>query len=107
MASTHHEQLADQLKEAAATYVSLWSNRKSLITVTDIKLTRKADKATFLVSVFPPEAQGPAIGFLMRKRGECHNYLKDHVSVGRVPHVEFVLDEGEKNRQRVEELLQQ
>ena len=97
--------LKKHLQEIAADFVNLNSNHTSLITITDSKLTKKGDKITFLVSVFPEDAEGPAIGFLMRKRGECKRYLKEKTRIQRVPHVEFALDTGEKNRQKVDELL--
>ena len=102
---THHIQLAQQLQACASRFVSTWSNRTSLITITDTVLTTRADKVTFLVSVFPEDASGPALGFLMRQRGECREYLKQQVPMAQIPHVEFALDAGEKNRQRVERLL--
>jgi ribosome-binding factor A len=104
--STHHIQLEAQLAELAARYVNTWSNRQSLITVTRATLSNTSDRITFFVSVFPEDAEGPAIGFLMRKRGECREYLKNNASIGRIPHVEFVLDTGEKHRRKVDELLQ-
>ena len=99
------ETLTQHLQELAAAYVSLNSNRTSLITITNTKLTDHNGKVTFYVSVFPEEAEGPAIGFLMRNRGECKQYIKEKSRLNSVPHVEFALDEGEKNRQRVDELL--
>jgi len=104
--SKHHDQLELQLSEVAATYVNTWSNRQSLITITHTELSDKMDRVTFFVSVFPESAEGPALGFLMRKRAECRAYLKEHATVGRIPHVEFAIDEGEKKRRRVDELLQ-
>jgi ribosome-binding factor A len=98
---------AEHLKELASTFVSLESNRTSLITITRVDLTPVGDRVTFYVSVFPEEAEGPAIGFLMRKRGECRTYLKEHAPMKRIPHVEFVLDTGEYKRRRVDELLNQ
>jgi ribosome-binding factor A len=101
----HHEQRTLELQEAAATFVGTVSNRASLITITRSVLTPNEDRVTFYVSVFPVEAEGPAVGFLMRKRAECKEYLKKTLQNGKIPHVEFVLDEGEKKRQRVDELL--
>jgi ribosome-binding factor A len=97
--------LIQELQKQAAQYVSTQSNRTSLITVTNTKLSNAGDVVTFLVSVFPESAEGPAIGFLMRNRGECKKYIKDHARINNVPHVEFALDTGEKNRQKVDELL--
>lgn len=96
---------AEHLKELAAQFVSGASNRTSLITVTRVEMTETGDRVTFYVTVFPEDAEGPAIGFLMRKRGECREYLKKHAPMKRLPHVEFALDEGDRARRRVDELL--
>jgi ribosome-binding factor A len=103
----HTEQFALRLQEAAAQYVASVSNRTSLITVTRTKLTRAGDQVTFFVTVYPESAEAPALGFLMRKRGECKAYLKEHVPARQLPHVEFALDVGDKHRRRVDELLQE
>ena len=102
----HHEQRMLSLQEAAASFVATVSNRTSMITVTRSILTPTEDKITFYVSVFPESAEGAALGFLMRKRSECKEYLKKMIRNGKIPHVEFVIDEGEKKRLRVDELLQ-
>ena len=94
-----------QLQELAAEFINTESNKTSLITITNTELSDSLDKVTFLVSVFPEEAEGPALGFLMRKRGECKQYLKERSSMNRIPHVEFAIDTGEKKRRRVDELL--
>jgi ribosome-binding factor A len=101
----HHEQRTLELQEAAAQFVGTVSNRTSMITITRSDLAPTEDRITFYVSVFPEEAEGPAVGFLMRKRSECKEYLKKTLRNGKIPHVEFVVDEGEKKRQRVDELL--
>jgi ribosome-binding factor A len=101
----HHEQLTLLMQEVAATFVSTISNRQSLITVTRTELTEKQDRVTFFVSVFPESAEEIAIGFLMRKRGECREQLKSALVLGRVPHVEFAIDDGEKRRRKIDALL--
>lgn len=100
-----HTVLTQHLQELAADFVSVQSNRTSLITITNTDLARSLDKVTFYVSVFPETAEGPALGFLMRKRGECKQYIKSKAKMNFVPHVEFKIDEGEKSRRRVDELL--
>ncbi len=97
--------LAQHLQELAADFINLNSNKTSLITITNTKLAERNSKVTFYVSVFPEDAEGPALGFLMRKRGDCKQYLKEKSRISTVPHVEFALDEGEKNRQRIDTLL--
>jgi len=100
-----HAQLTGILAEHAAQYISRESNRRSLITITYTELSQKLDRVTFYVHILPEDAEGPGLGFLLRQRGECREYLKKHVPLRRIPHVEFAIDEGEKKRQRVDELL--
>ncbi len=98
---------ADRLMALASQFVSLESNRTSLITVTGVDLAPAGDRVTFLFTVFPETAEGPALGFLMRKRGDCRQYIKTHAPIKRIPHVEFAIDEGDRKRRRVDELLNQ
>lgn len=97
--------LIQELQRLAAEFVSMQSNRKSLITITNTSLSRSGDEVVFQVSVFPEDAEGPALGFLMRKRGECKEYIRNNSRINHMPHVEFALDTGEKNRQKIDELL--
>jgi ribosome-binding factor A len=104
---TQHEQRTLRYQELASEFIALNSNRESLITVTNTVLSKKGDRVTFYVSVYPEDAESPALGFLMRKRGDVREYLKEKASLARIPHVEFLIDDGEKSRQRVDELLNQ
>lgn len=103
----HREQLTLLLQEVAASFVSDVSNRQSLITVTRTELSEVGDRVTFFVSVFPEQAEDIALGFLMRKRGECRERIKSSLTLRKVPHVEFAIDRGEKLRNRVDELLRE
>jgi ribosome-binding factor A len=100
-----HAQLTRLLAEHAAHFVSRESNRRSLITITRTDLSQKLDRVTFYVHILPEDAEGAALGFLLRNRGECRAHLKKHVPMKKVPHVEFAIDEGEKHRQKLDELL--
>src|SRR5947207_1639922 len=100
-----HDRTEQLLKELAARFIQEESNGRSLITVTDCKLTRDFGRATFFVSVLPASAEAGAEEFIKRKRGEFRDYLKKHSKIGKLPFVEMMLDPGEKNRQRVDELL--
>lgn len=94
-----------QLQQFASDFVAEQSNRTSLITITRAELSNRNSVITFYVSIFPEDAEGPAFGFLKRKRGECKEYIKRHSNMKHVPHIEFAVDYGEKSRQRVDELL--
>lgn len=101
------EKSIQALKEAAAEFVGRESNRSSLITVTSLSLTPDFSEATIFVTVYPEKAEKEALDFLKRKRGELRAYLGEKVKIRKMPFFDFALDEGERNRERIEELTRE
>lgn len=93
------------VQHLVANYINIESNRTSLITVTNIDLAPDMERATVLISVYPEEKAKAALDFLNRKRDDVRDYIKKHSKLRRLPRVTFAIDEGEKNRQRIDELL--
>lgn len=93
------------ITEAASTFIASESNHQSLITVTNVLLGDRGAKANILVSILPDEGAEGAVLFLKRKRGIFRDYLKTHTRLPRIPHVDFNIDYGEKNRQNVDNAL--
>ena len=104
MQSTKTEKLREALRHSAAEFMAEVSNRTSLITVTNIHLTPKADRATILITVFPDEKEKEALEFCSRQGGALRDYIGKHVSLQRLPYISFALDVGERNRQKIDEL---
>ncbi len=102
---THNDRYKEELQELVATFISLESNRQSLITVTDLELTEEGARAILRVSVYPEDREATALDFLKRKRSECREYLKEHGALHRIPTLDFEIDMGEKERRRIDELL--
>ncbi len=92
------------LTDAAASFIALETNGFSLITVTNVNITNHGKMADILVTVLPDKEAESAISFLKRKRGIFRDYLKDKTKLARIPFIDFNLDLGEKNRQRIDEL---
>ncbi|MAF59814.1 MAG: ribosome-binding factor A [Candidatus Pacebacteria bacterium] len=92
------------IRELAAEFLSREANRTSMITVTGARLTKNKRHATVSLSVLPEEAEEQVIHFARRKRSEFKEYLKKRLSASRIPFVDFEIDQGEKNRRRIEEL---
>ena len=93
------------LRQLAAQYLSVESNRTSLITVTDVDLSMDGKKATILITVMPVDASQNALNFVKRKRSDFRSYVKKNSRLKRLPYFDFAIDEGEKNRRRIDELL--
>jgi ribosome-binding factor A len=100
----HEEKTKDQLQQLASKFVEKESNRNSLITVTNVQLTKDFKKAIIFVTVFPDKEEETALHFLKRQRSEFKHYVKQNSRLRRIPFIDFIIDGGEKSRQRIEEL---
>ena len=99
------EQLIEALKKSAALFFEQESNRKSLITVTRVVLSGDKKKASIMFTVFPDSYEEQAELFANRNRRNFVAFLKSKYKVARLPSIDFQVDRGEKNRQRIDMLL--
>ncbi len=98
------EKMVDQIKQLAAEFFSLESNRTSLLTVTDAVVSTDEKNAIVYFTVLPEDKEEEALEFTKRMRSDFKQYVKEKSRLGRIPFFDFRLDIGEKNRQRVDEL---
>jgi len=98
------ERLTEQLKNLAAEFLRYHGNLTSLITVTNVMLSKDEKSATIFFTVFPDSYEKTALEFAKRKRSEFKQYIRDKSVIGRIPFIDFAIDVGEKNRQRIDEL---
>jgi ribosome-binding factor A len=98
------EKLSQELQQRAALFLQRESNGQSLITVTRCDLTDNQKYATIFISVLPVEKEDTAIEFVRRQRRDFLEYIRKETKIGRLPTINFELDMGEKNRQRIDEL---
>ncbi len=103
--SQRQEKIEETIRHAAATFIEESSNRDALITVTGIMLSGDERRAKILITVLPENKEKGVISFLNRKRSEFFGALKEKLRVARLPSIEFFIDEGEKNRQKIDGLL--
>jgi ribosome-binding factor A len=102
--SQRQEQMQERLREVAAEFLSRESNGQSLITVTAARVDERGQHATIFITVLPDSAEQKALEFANRNKQEFGMYLLKKVRGMRIPKLEFVLDRGEKMRQRLDEL---
>lgn len=95
------------IKDAAADFFNKESNRTSLITVTGAHISKDFSSATVYFTVFPDDHQEQVLHFARRRRADFKSYLKSHLHLRRIPFVDFKIDEGEKHRQRIDEISQE
>ncbi len=97
--------LIQAIREKAAEYLQRESNQTSLITVTDVKLSKDGKHAKILFSVLPTDKEIGALNFAKRHRSEFYKYFIDNIRIGRPPLFDFEIDSGEKNRQKIDDLI--
>src|SRR3989344_1349887 len=102
--SLRHEKMESALREVAAEFMAREAGPQSLITVTGVRMAEDGNSATILITVLPDTLEGEAVKFANRNRGELGTFLTKRVRGMRAPHLEFMIDRGEKNRQRLDEL---
>lgn len=107
MSTKRQTQVAQLIAERAADYFARESNYLSLITVTRADISPDLKQVTVFLSVLPESAEESALDFAKRSRSEFRHFLTQKTRLKHVPTVDFQIDYGEKNRQRIDHLTQQ
>ncbi|MEJ0002249.1 MAG: ribosome-binding factor A [bacterium] len=101
------EKVANFIKELTAKFLAAETNRTSLITITGATCSPDLKRATVFMTVLPEKKEAEALEFAKRKRGDIREYLKKHMQTKVVPFLDIEIDRGEKNRQKIDELLRE
>jgi ribosome-binding factor A len=102
-----NEKVANFIKESSAEFLGRENNHTSLITVTSCTVSPDLKRATVFISVLPEEKEHNALDFAKRKRKELREYLKNKMQIKIIPFIDIQIDLGEKNRQKIDELLRE
>ncbi|MES2060267.1 MAG: ribosome-binding factor A [Patescibacteria group bacterium] len=101
------KKIEEVIKKAATQFLLVEAGHNSLLTVTYVSVSPKFEHATVFFTAFPDSAEKSALEFAKRKRSEFKEYLRSETKLPRVPFVDFEIDFGEKNRQRIDEISNQ
>lgn len=99
------EKVAELLRELSAQFLNREGNGTSLITVTRTSVSPDLKRATIFMTVLPEDKEQSALMFAKRQLGDLRDYLKKNMNTKNIPYLEVELDLGEKNRQKIDELL--
>jgi ribosome-binding factor A len=103
--ANRNEKVANQIKELAAQFLGRENNRTTLLTVTSAICSPDLKKATIFLTVFPSDKEEVALNFVKRNLGELREFLKKNLLIKTIPFLDTQIDLGEKNRQKIDELL--
>jgi ribosome-binding factor A len=101
------EQTKETLQHLAGDFLAREAGRQSLITVTRSEISPDLKYITIFISVFPVAAEKAALDFCKRERTTFRDYVRDNSALHFPPTIDFELDIGEKNRQRIDDLTRQ
>ncbi len=102
-----NEKVAERIRELAAEFLNRKGGRTSLLSVTTASCSPDLKRATIFITVLPAEKEQAALGFVHRNLGELREFLKEKLPVKNIPFLYVALDLGEKNRQKIDELLRE
>jgi len=103
--STHRdEKLMEMMQHFAADFMVREASRQSLITITRSEISSDQKNITIYISVIPEKEEQKALAFAKRERSAFRDFVKAKSALQYIPTVDFELDIGEKNRQRIDEL---
>jgi ribosome-binding factor A len=105
MSEFRNEKIKNMIKEYSALFIEKEASGTSLITVTRVLLSEDNKRATIMISVLPREKENAAYGFVKRNLGELRKQITKSLKINPIPFLDVKIDEGEKNRQKIDELL--
>jgi ribosome-binding factor A len=94
------------LMQFAAEYFTIESSKDSLITVTKAEIENRGKHATIYFTALPQEKEEAALEFAKRRKKDFRIFIMSKKSFGFAPNIDFQIDYGEHNRQRIDELSQ-
>lgn len=78
----------------------------SIISVIHVLIANGLREARVRIAVFPEKDEQGVLIRLKKKQSELNRFLATHTRMKYLPSIVFEIDRGEKNRRRIDELLQ-
>ncbi|MDO8569354.1 MAG: ribosome-binding factor A [bacterium] len=104
MREIKREKIGEIIHHLAAEFVRDEAGDTSLLTITRVELSPTGKEAKIFFTTLPESREDTALKFLIRKIPEFKRHVRDESRIGLVPHIDFKIDYGERNRQRLDKL---
>ena len=104
MRDLKRERISEILHRLAAEYIRDEAGKTSLVTVTRVDLSSTGKESKIFFTTLPEDQEDTVLKFLERKTPEFKRYVRDNSRIGFVPHIDFKIDYGERNRQRLDQI---
>lgn len=97
------ERFTGAIHRLTAQFLTEEANHFPLITVTRCEISSDSKRAVVFVTILPEDKEEQTLSFLRRKRTDIRKYIQKNNSRC-IPTIDILIDGGEKNRQRIDEL---
>lgn len=107
MTSRRHTQVAQEIAHMAGDFLAREAvnpRANGLITVTRAEVSDDFKEVLIYISILPHSQEEAALAFAKRARSDFRDYIKKNSALHPIPTVDFEIDYGERNRQRIDEL---
>lgn len=98
------KKIEEIIKKSATKFMLEEGSNNSLVTFTHVYVTPESEQATVFFTAFPESREQEALDFLKRKRTDFKHYIKSNTRLQRIPFIDFEIDIGEKNRQKIDKI---
>ena len=99
------EKLNTLFAKLLARFLQSTASDSSIVTVTHFDIATDMHSAHSYLSVFPEKNEAAVLAAIEKNRDELAEFLRKNTSMKFLPRIYFEIDKGEKNRQRIDELL--
>ncbi len=99
------ERIKEEIMHLASRFLLEVSNRSSFLTVTKVEMSNDKKNAMIFFTVFPDSEERNALQFAKRKRSDFKKFIREKSKIIRIPHIDFSIDVGEKNRQKIDSIM--
>lgn len=104
MREVKREIIAEILHRLAAQFSHDEGSLASLLTITRVEVSPTGKESKIFFTTLPESQEDTALKFLERKTPEFKRFVRDNSRIGIIPRIDFKIDYGERNRQRLDKL---
>ncbi|MFA5987359.1 MAG: ribosome-binding factor A [Candidatus Paceibacterota bacterium] len=105
MSDLRNQKIRSLLERLAAQFLRETIGPGTITTVTQVKLSDSLEGASIFITVFPEKNERAVLDVIKERHHEFMEFLIKNTNIKFLPSIVFKIDRGEKNRQRIEELL--
>lgn len=99
------EKARSLIKDLAGSFIREKAGPGAIVSVTNVDISSDLKNAIIFVSIYPDEKEKETFSKIKSDLGELRSYVKSKMKSKFIPYFDIKIDKGEKNRQKIERIL--